>query len=276
LISADALAKLVELKEDAERQETAQRIRSILVPMEYTRLDGMIDVLFTTAKGTAEAAKETLGPVEFAPNGPTAPPMPQPHKAWQFTDADVLRALRERIIGAVNGIHGSKFLRKSGALYWTADHDSRLACTLSKQYEQKGASGHSYWYGYHETWDEFLEAGTIPLVVLGCVGASFAFAIPRTVFHSVLPFMDITERPTGKYWHVRSMKCMPMDGRLQAVRLPREYRFETDQVRIRRHGEAVILEPVAKDWAWLDPLIGLVNDAFTRAATERPTSRAEY
>jgi antitoxin VapB len=57
------------------------------------------------------------------------------------------------------------------------------------------------------------------------------------------------------------------------VRLPREYRFETDEVRIRRRGKAIILEPIAQDWAWLDPLIGPVDDAFTRAATERP--RAE-
>jgi antitoxin VapB len=44
-------------------------------------------------------------------------------------------------------------------------------------------------------------------------------------------------------------------GRSQAVRLPKEYRFETDKVRIRRHGRAVILEPIADDWAWLDALI---------------------
>jgi antitoxin VapB len=44
-------------------------------------------------------------------------------------------------------------------------------------------------------------------------------------------------------------------GRSQAVRLPKEYRFATDKVRIRRHGRAVILEPIADDWAWLDALI---------------------
>ncbi|CAN5390097.1 hypothetical protein BH24GEM3_BH24GEM3_02410 [soil metagenome] len=35
-------------------------------------------------------------------------------------------------------------------------------------------------------------------------------------------------------------------GRSQAVRLPKEFRFEGDQVAIRRKGEAVILEPVRK------------------------------
>jgi virulence-associated protein VagC len=36
------------------------------------------------------------------------------------------------------------------------------------------------------------------------------------------------------------------NGRSQAVRLPREFRFEGKKVAIRKEGDAVILEPVAK------------------------------
>jgi antitoxin VapB len=36
------------------------------------------------------------------------------------------------------------------------------------------------------------------------------------------------------------------NGGSQAVRLPREYRFEGTAVRIRREGRAVILEPIEK------------------------------
>ena len=35
-----------------------------------------------------------------------------------------------------------------------------------------------------------------------------------------------------------------MTGRSQAVRLPKEFRFEGEQVRIRREGNAVVLEPL--------------------------------
>lgn len=39
------------------------------------------------------------------------------------------------------------------------------------------------------------------------------------------------------------------NGRSQAVRLPKEFRFEGDEVQIRREGNAVILEPVARrEW----------------------------
>ena len=57
-------------------------------------------------------------------------------------------------------------------------------------------------------------------------------------------------------------------GRSQAVRLPKACRFESDEARIRRHGDAVILEPVARDWAWLDLLIRPLDADFAAAAAE--------
>ena len=59
-------------------------------------------------------------------------------------------------------------------------------------------------------------------------------------------------------------------GRSQAVRLPREFRFSGDEVWIRRRGAAVILEPLAEDWAWLDAIAGRLDDDFVQAATEEP------
>lgn len=39
------------------------------------------------------------------------------------------------------------------------------------------------------------------------------------------------------------------NGRSQAVRLPKEYRFEGNEVSIKKVGEAVILLPVNNKWA---------------------------
>ena len=40
-------------------------------------------------------------------------------------------------------------------------------------------------------------------------------------------------------------------GRGQAVRLPKQFRFAGNEVRIRRVGNTVVLEPVADSWEWL-------------------------
>ncbi|MEK8088980.1 antitoxin [Thermithiobacillus plumbiphilus] len=75
--------------------------------------------------------------------------------------------------------------------------------------------------------------------------------------------------------HINGGFCMDIakvfwTGRSQAVRLPKDFRFDADTVRIRRHGNAVILEPIAKDWAWLDAIIGSLDADFVQAAGEQP------
>jgi antitoxin VapB len=43
-------------------------------------------------------------------------------------------------------------------------------------------------------------------------------------------------------------------GRSQAVRLPKEFRFTGKEVRIRKVGTGVVLEPIEKNWDWLKEL----------------------
>lgn len=51
------------------------------------------------------------------------------------------------------------------------------------------------------------------------------------------------------------------NGSSQAVRLPREFRFTGDKVRIRRVGKSVVLEPLADDpEAWLAELKNVPSD----------------
>ena len=59
-------------------------------------------------------------------------------------------------------------------------------------------------------------------------------------------------------------------GRSQAVRLPKDFRFRGEEVRIRRRGSAVILEPVGNDWSWLDVIVGKLDDDFVQAVNEQP------
>lgn len=53
-------------------------------------------------------------------------------------------------------------------------------------------------------------------------------------------------------------------GRSQAIRLPKEFRFETDIVLVHREGQAVIVEP-ADDWpeGYIESFAG-VPDGFAR------------
>jgi antitoxin VapB len=57
-------------------------------------------------------------------------------------------------------------------------------------------------------------------------------------------------------------------GRSQAVRLPKEFRFEGDRVKITREGRRVVLEPVEDQWAWLDDVVGELDKDFLDAINE--------
>ena len=53
-----------------------------------------------------------------------------------------------------------------------------------------------------------------------------------------------------------------INGRSQAVRLPKEFRFDSDEVAIRRIGEVVVLYPTDSGWAPLLEASGNFTDDF--------------
>lgn len=59
-------------------------------------------------------------------------------------------------------------------------------------------------------------------------------------------------------------------GRSQAVRLPKHFRVEGREVRIKRRGNAIILDPVPETWEWLKAIAGTLDEDFVEAAKEQP------
>jgi len=59
------------------------------------------------------------------------------------------------------------------------------------------------------------------------------------------------------------------NGRSQAVRLPREFRFEGDRVRIRRVDQGVLLEPLIQNpKEWFQRLDELSSEPFPPAGRQ--------
>ena len=67
------------------------------------------------------------------------------------------------------------------------------------------------------------------------------------------------------------------NGRSQAVRLPREFRFEGTEVRVRRVAEGVLLEPIISDTKeWFAELDRLKDESFFGKGRNQPiTPRRE-
>lgn len=199
LISVDSLVKLVQLKENAEGPETGRKIRSLLVPREYTRLDDMIDVMFTTAKDVETAA--VLSASEEEQPDEAAGPSVREKGRWEFTDSRVLEDKRLEIVAALATREGTTLIKVSPALYRSPDHGRRAAFTLSKKYQRKNLL---YWYAYHPRWDEFLGNRENSYLVLGCIDRSEAFAIPTNKLHPLLNDLYTNTNTEGVYyWHIQ-------------------------------------------------------------------------
>lgn len=66
-----------------------------------------------------------------------------------------------------------------------------------------------------------------------------------------------------------------MTNRSQAVRLPKDYQFSTDEVFIRKEGDDVILSPRPKDWdAYLDDAPA-ASDTFMDNVEDLPVQERE-
>ena len=61
------------------------------------------------------------------------------------------------------------------------------------------------------------------------------------------------------------------NGRSQAVRLPQEFRFEGDRVRVRKVAEGVLLEPVIADTVtWFAELDRFQGEPFLEKGRKQP------
>jgi hypothetical protein len=193
LISVEALVKLVKIKENSEETETGRKIREVLIPIEYTRVDGLVDVVFAAAIDAQDQISEPSG------SETTAPTITNADRTYS-SDASAIQLVRESIVAAINRKNGISLIKKSRAMYWTADHGFRIACAVSKRYQ----SGNDYWYAFHPSWLEFLEGNEAGFFVLGCVDLQRAFALPISDLKVVLPKFNKTERSDGgMYWHVK-------------------------------------------------------------------------
>jgi antitoxin VapB len=66
-----------------------------------------------------------------------------------------------------------------------------------------------------------------------------------------------------------------MTNRSQAVRLPKEFQFVTDEVLIRKVGDDVILSPRPKDWRSYLETAPVASDGFMAEVEDLPVQERE-
>jgi hypothetical protein len=108
-------------------------------------------------------------------------------------------------------------LRQYSKSYFEDEFGSmRVVCTLSSRYEDKGKR--KYWYGFHETWNRWLEGSKDGYLLLGCMDTRICFALPLNFVRAQLPNLRSTGSGKDQYWH---MDLVDVAGKTNLLDIPR-------------------------------------------------------
>jgi hypothetical protein len=194
LISVDALLRLMQLKERLEDPSTIQKIRDILVPREYTRVDGIIDLAFSTTEESQQAESTP----DLTENGAAETPlMLSPELVVKAPPAKFHAACIERIQSHL----GINLIRHSQATFITVERNLTVICAVSRLHGEETSP--AYWFAFHPHQRELLEKSDTGYAAFGCGSPDILLLIPAREFISWLDGFWITKRDDRFYWHVR-------------------------------------------------------------------------
>ena len=183
LISVDALFRLVKIKEELEDQSTINRIRDILVPQEFTRVDGIIDLVFNATKEVkAEEIEEDAEE--------------RPGKKFTFVPV----RFRDACITRLQSYLGESLVKQTAAVYATPNGDTGVLCTISKEHLRSNRIG--FWFAFHPSQQAALQKYPKAWVAFGCGSERTMIFVPLQDFLAWLPLLNKTDLEERFYWHV--------------------------------------------------------------------------
>lgn len=195
LISTEGLLSLLAVKEEVEDPTIQNRIHSVLRPREFTRLDEIVELLFSTAEDIKQeqvVANEVSegGEGDEDDEGATADRKPK-FVPVAFHDACIRR---------IEKVLGTSLLKRSRATFAAPDKDLRLICAISREHLRSGTQ--SYWFAFHPHQTEYLSASESSYVAFGCGSEHQLLLIRYTEFALWLDGMNETTTKHRTYKHV--------------------------------------------------------------------------
>ena len=217
LISVESLIKLVQIRASSDDPATVPQIHQVLRPFEYTKVDRIIDILFTTAADVESQQEDEEPAVIEATAEETAP------QVQERTDRALIEEMKERAIKGFSTLKGIELVRQGRTYFWSSDRRLRACCTVSMRYKKLYQP---YWYAYHPKWNEFLQDGD-GYLILACMDQDSAYAVPQKWLAANVVDLNSTVEEDGRsYWHI---PLTTMDDGGLAINVPgigRKYPLE--------------------------------------------------
>jgi hypothetical protein len=192
LISTDSLLNLLLLKESLNDAKTILQINELLKPKEYTRVDKLIELIFTATK---DSQIDEVDDIEE--ENQKEPKRKENEKVLPVS-------FYEECIDAVEKKLKVSFLKIGKILYANKEKSIGISCAVSKAYKQ--GEGEIYWYAFHPHQKDFLSEYNQSFVAYGCGNSNNVILMPTEFFLTKLKSMLTTTKQNRMYWHVKIFK----------------------------------------------------------------------
>ena len=192
LISIDALLRLMKIRNDLDNPTVEKRIREILVPREYTRVDEIIDLVFSTAEEIQTDEPSSAIVLDSEEKKPREDELDR-RKPVAFNLA---------CIKNIGKSLGKEFIQQSKVIFNDLDRKVRISCAVSKEYE--GSAHKGYWFAFHPHQLALLSEAASAYACFGCGSETKIAVIPLGVLTPLLDGMNKTIKADGvHYWHIQ-------------------------------------------------------------------------
>jgi hypothetical protein len=208
LISTEALTSLLAVKEEVEDPQIRSRIHSVLRPREFTRLDEIVELLFSTAEDIKQDQV-----VEDQVSEEAEHDQPDGLAASDRKPKFVPVAFHDACIRRIEKVLGTSLLKSSRATFTSPDKELRLICAISREHVRGGT--HSYWFAFHPHQAEYLSSSDRSYVAFGCGSEHQLLLIRFTEFAPWLEGMNETTTKDRTYKHISIFRVA---GRFELVR----------------------------------------------------------
>lgn len=196
IISIEALIKLMMVNINSQSDEVTKKIHTLLKPFEYTRLDKIVDVIFTTSEDRHEQEIE----LDSTPNSSELQSTTT-YSTPVKTSKDILTQKKENAIKKLAQKLQVILIKRKNSLFSDQSDTVHVAAVVSKLYER---SETFYWYAFHNSpHREFISNCERGFMIFGMADSDVAIAIPYVFLNKISGELNSTIRDNGKeYKHI--------------------------------------------------------------------------
>jgi len=200
MIGVESLFRLLDIKENLNDPRSLYQITELLKPIEYTRVDKLIDVIFYTSQDISAPENPEIRerPESSLAIGELVLPSRSDLGKEPGTHSSPVN-FYEKCIARINRKLGRNFIKNGRVTYTSADKQANVVLLNSKSYPE--THGLSFWYGFRPNQDEFLSEKDASFVAFGCGSEESLLLIPFQHFKTFLSKLGTSLDSDGTLKH---------------------------------------------------------------------------